>query len=175
VCTTRGSIVNECAVRVKRAKTRFAVSSGRRLSVSPDSGLAGTERGSIYAVIRKYPGNSELADQLAARKDEVVALVSGIEGFQAYYLLRTDDGCASVTVFADKAGADESVRQAREWIGDHAAEGQRHHARGLERRGGRRRLSASSVAQRSSRHSRLAQRRWVVARSRQGAVGSPTR
>jgi heme-degrading monooxygenase HmoA len=76
----------------------------------------------MYAVIRNYPGNKELADQLAARKDEVVALVSGIEGFQAYYLLRTDDGCASVTVYDDAAGADESVRAAREWMGENAAE-----------------------------------------------------
>ena len=76
----------------------------------------------MYAVIRNYAGNKELADQLAARKDEVVALVSGIEGFQAYYLLRTDGGCASVTVYDDAAGADESVRVAREWMSDHAAE-----------------------------------------------------
>ncbi len=76
----------------------------------------------MYAVIRNYSGNSELADQLAARKDEVVAIVSGIEGFKAYYLLRTDDGCASVTVYADAMGADESVSGAAEWISNNASE-----------------------------------------------------
>jgi len=76
----------------------------------------------MYAVIRNYSGNKDLADQLAARKDEVVALVSAIEGFQAYYLLRTDDGCATMTIYDDAAGADESVRVAAEWIRDHASE-----------------------------------------------------
>jgi heme-degrading monooxygenase HmoA len=76
----------------------------------------------MYAVIRNYPGNKELADQLAARQAEVVELVSAIEGFQAYYLLRTDDGCASVTVYEDAAGADESVRAAAEWLRENASE-----------------------------------------------------
>ena len=76
----------------------------------------------MYAVIRNYAGNNELADQLAARQGEVVELVSAIEGFRAYYLLRTDDGCASVTVYDDAAGADESSRVAAAWISDHASE-----------------------------------------------------
>ncbi len=36
----------------------------------------------MYAVIRNYSGNAELADQLAARQDEVVQLVSEIGGFR---------------------------------------------------------------------------------------------
>jgi len=76
----------------------------------------------MYAVIRNYAGNKELADQLAARQSEVVELVSAIEGFRAYYLLRTDDGCASVTVYDDASGADESSRVAAAWITDHASE-----------------------------------------------------
>ena len=76
----------------------------------------------MYAVIRNYPGNSELADQLVARQDEVVELVSGIDGFRGYYLLRTEGGCASVTVYDDKAGADESSNRAREWMSEHASD-----------------------------------------------------
>jgi heme-degrading monooxygenase HmoA len=76
----------------------------------------------MYAVIRNYAGNNELADQLAARQGEVVELVSAIEGFRGYYLLRTDDGCASVTVYDDASGADESSRVAAAWISDHASE-----------------------------------------------------
>jgi heme-degrading monooxygenase HmoA len=76
----------------------------------------------MYAVIRNYAGNNELADQLAARQSEVVELVSTIEGFRAYYLLRTDDGCASVTVYDDASGVDESSRVAAAWISDHATE-----------------------------------------------------
>ena len=76
----------------------------------------------MYAVIRNYAGNNELADQLAARQSEVVELVSAIEGLRAYYLLRTDGGCASVTVYDDASGADESSRAAAAWISDHASE-----------------------------------------------------
>lgn len=76
----------------------------------------------MYAVIRNYAGNNELADQLVERQDEVVQLVSQIGGFRGYYLLRTDDGCASVTVYDDKAGADESSNVARDWIESRASE-----------------------------------------------------
>jgi heme-degrading monooxygenase HmoA len=76
----------------------------------------------MYAVIRNYPGNSELADQLAARSDEVKELVSGISGFRGYYLLRAENGCATVSVYDDKAGADESSSRAAAWLQEHATE-----------------------------------------------------
>lgn len=76
----------------------------------------------MYAVIRNYAGNAELADQLVARQGEVVQLVSEIDGFRGYYLLRTEDGCASVTVYDDKAGADRSSEVARDWLAEHASE-----------------------------------------------------
>ena len=71
----------------------------------------------MYATIRSYEGNASLADDLAARADEVKQVVSGIEGFRAYYLIRTDDGgAASVTVCDDKNGADATNRAAADWI-----------------------------------------------------------
>jgi hypothetical protein len=70
----------------------------------------------MYATIRRYIGNSTLADQLAARSDEVKALIEPIEGFRAYYMVRATDGAASITVCEDQAGADESNRRAAEWI-----------------------------------------------------------
>ena len=48
----------------------------------------------MYAVIRNYSGNPGLADQLAARADEVKGIVSGISGFRGYYLLRTENGAS---------------------------------------------------------------------------------
>jgi heme-degrading monooxygenase HmoA len=76
----------------------------------------------MYGVIRNYKGNRELADQLAARSDEVESLISGIEGFHSYYLVRTEDGCATVSVYENKTGADESIRLAADWISEHASE-----------------------------------------------------
>ncbi len=76
----------------------------------------------MYAVIRTYTGDPELADQLAARADEVKGLVGGIAGFRGYYLVRTDEGCTTLTVYDDRTGADESSRLAADWFREHASE-----------------------------------------------------
>jgi hypothetical protein len=72
----------------------------------------------MYAVIRAYAGNSDLADALVEREDEVRQLISGIDGFRAYYLLKLDEGTSTVSVFDDRAGADESTRVAAAWLAD---------------------------------------------------------
>ena len=45
----------------------------------------------------------------------------GVTGFVSYTLVQTADGGISVTVCQDKAGADESLQRAREWIQANAA------------------------------------------------------
>ena len=71
----------------------------------------------MYVTIRNYAGTSGLADELVKSEDEVKNLISGIQGFQAYYLLKTADGDAvSVSVFDDQAGAEQSTQTAREWL-----------------------------------------------------------
>lgn len=72
----------------------------------------------MYASVRTYAGNRELADRLAEHEDEVRQVISGIDGFEAYYLLRTPDGTTSVSVFADQAGAEESNRAAAAWLAE---------------------------------------------------------
>ena len=75
----------------------------------------------MYAMIRRYSG-SELADLLAAHSDDVETLISGVSGLQSYVLVRTHDGCASITVCDDQAGAEESARVAAAWIGENASD-----------------------------------------------------
>jgi heme-degrading monooxygenase HmoA len=70
----------------------------------------------MYATVRNYAGNRELADALIENESEVKRLITGIEGFRGYYLIRTEDGVASVSVYDDKSGADESTRVAAEWL-----------------------------------------------------------
>jgi hypothetical protein len=70
----------------------------------------------MYAAIRNYAGNTELADALVKNESEVKRLISGIEGFRAYYLVRTGDGAASISVYDDRAGAEQSTRVAGEWV-----------------------------------------------------------
>ena len=49
--------------------------------------------------------------------DEFVPLVKSAKGFVRYYWLDTGNGeGASLSVFKDKAGADESVRLAADWV-----------------------------------------------------------
>ena len=70
----------------------------------------------MYATIRSYAGNQGLADALVENESAVKGIVSGIDGFKAYYLLKTADGAASISVFDDEAGATESTRAAGEWV-----------------------------------------------------------
>ena len=77
----------------------------------------------MYTVVRQYSGQgaSQLFDALESKKDEVERLIRGVSGVVSYTLLRTSDGGISVTVCEDKAGVDESVHKAREWIAKNAA------------------------------------------------------
>jgi hypothetical protein len=77
----------------------------------------------MHAVIRMYSGanGKTLIDLLEERKSEVEALIRPVQGFVSYALIRTADGGASVTVCQDKAGTEESMRIAREWIGQNAS------------------------------------------------------
>ncbi|HST17735.1 MAG TPA: hypothetical protein VLK36_08705 [Gaiellaceae bacterium] len=72
----------------------------------------------MYAVIRAYTGNDELADRLAERSEDVRQLISGINGFKAYYLLKLAEGTSTVSVFEDQAGAEESNRVAAAWLAE---------------------------------------------------------
>ena len=70
----------------------------------------------MYATVRTYAAAAELADALVGKSAEVKALISEIDGFKAYYLIRTGDGAVSVSVYEDQAGADESTQAAAAFI-----------------------------------------------------------
>lgn len=77
----------------------------------------------MHAVVRSYsgPGASELFDLIAQRKDDVLSVISGVPGFVSYTVLQTSEGGTTVTVCQDRAGTDESVKRAREWIQTNAS------------------------------------------------------
>ena len=66
----------------------------------------------MYAVVRRYPGASQLFEELTRREAEVEQIIRGVPGFVDYYLIRSADGGASVTVCDDRAGTEESTRRA---------------------------------------------------------------
>ena len=78
----------------------------------------------MHAVVRVYSGSGvkKLFGMLEERIGEVKSLIRAVPGFVGYTLIRTDDGGATVTVCQDKAGTNESMRVAREWIQDNASD-----------------------------------------------------
>jgi len=76
----------------------------------------------MYATIRNYSGDSGLADALVENQDQVRSLLTGIHGFKAYYLIKTADGCASISVFDGEAGAIESTSVAGGWVRENLPE-----------------------------------------------------
>lgn len=79
----------------------------------------------MNVVVRTYTGkgSKELLSLLEQRKAEVEKLMRSVQGFESYTLARSSngEGGMSMTVCQDKAGAEESVRIAKEWIADNAA------------------------------------------------------
>lgn len=77
----------------------------------------------MHAVVRTYTGSGAkgLFELLEKRKSEVEAVIRSVPGLVSYTLLRSGDGGVSVTVCNDKAGTDESMRVAREWIQKNAS------------------------------------------------------
>jgi hypothetical protein len=78
----------------------------------------------MYAVIRTYsgPGATQLFDRIVAAREEVQSLIEGVQGFLSYTLIRTDDGGVTITVCQNKAGTDESLKVARDWVAAHASD-----------------------------------------------------
>ena len=74
----------------------------------------------MEVVVRTYSGegSSELFSLLEKHKDELEARLRLIDGFESYTLARSDagDGWMSITICQNKAGVEESIRFAREWI-----------------------------------------------------------
>ena len=71
----------------------------------------------MYTSMRYYMGNTELVDALVANEDDVRRIISEIEGFKAYYLVRSEQGDAiSISVYEDQSGAERSNEAAADWV-----------------------------------------------------------
>lgn len=75
----------------------------------------------MQAVVRNYRANAELADELVKRSSDVEELIRGVDGFVAYYLVKTPNGTVSISVFEDEAGAQESTRRAAAFVKENIA------------------------------------------------------
>lgn len=93
------------------------VRASRRFTADPSTGGV-----HVHAVVRSYSGAgaSKLIDKIVAGREETQRLIGGVQGFVSYTLVRTGDGF--VTVCKEKAGTDESVTVARDWIAANASD-----------------------------------------------------
>ena len=76
----------------------------------------------MYAAVRRYEGITDDAEAGRLVGESFIPLLENVLGFIAYYWIDAGDGVmASLSVFDDKAGADESVKLAHEWVQENAA------------------------------------------------------
>ena len=76
----------------------------------------------MYAAVRRYEGITDDAEAGRLVRESFMPLLKEVSGFIAYYWIDAGEGTmASLSVFEDKAGADESVTLAHQWVEDNAA------------------------------------------------------
>jgi len=77
----------------------------------------------MHAVVRNYSGSeaSQLFNELEGLLAGIEEAIRSISGVVTYTLLRTSNGGTSSTVCDSRAAADESVRVAAEFIGQHCS------------------------------------------------------
>jgi hypothetical protein len=75
----------------------------------------------MYAVIRRYSGVAKLISELDKKQAEVKKVLSEGQGFIAYYAIRDGEALATITVCADREGADESSRRSAAWVRENMA------------------------------------------------------
>jgi hypothetical protein len=76
----------------------------------------------VYVTVRNYTGGRSFADALVSHQDEIREILTGIDGFRAYYAIRTTEGATTISVFATEDGAQESTSAAAEWVGENVAD-----------------------------------------------------
>ncbi|MET8899284.1 hypothetical protein [Streptomyces sp. NPDC004538] len=76
----------------------------------------------MYAAVRRYEGVTDPAEAARLVNEGFVPLMRQVSGFVAYYWIDAGDGVmVSTSVFQDRAGADESISSAADFVRDNLA------------------------------------------------------
>jgi hypothetical protein len=77
----------------------------------------------VYIAIRKYYTIPGVVDEWMRRvREGFIPIISKVPGFIAYYAMEVrNDEAVTVSIFETQAEAEESVRQAAEWVARHLA------------------------------------------------------
>ncbi len=80
--------------------------------------------GRAFLAIREYQLTPDRTmEELAALVESgFMPIVTRVPGFQEYFLVETDTGVISISVFTDEAGAEESTLRAADWIQQNLAD-----------------------------------------------------
>ena len=77
----------------------------------------------MYAAVRLYRVSPGSTDEMVHRvKEEFVPVIKQVPGFIAYYGVQVGKGeLITISMFEDRAGAEESTRQAASWVPENVA------------------------------------------------------
>ena len=76
----------------------------------------------MWGAVRRYEGITDPAEAGHLVDQSFVPLLEQVPGFIAYYWIDAGDGVmASLSVYENQDGADESVRIAHDWVRENAA------------------------------------------------------
>jgi hypothetical protein len=76
----------------------------------------------VYMSVRRYQVNGSAAEASRRIEQGFIPLISRGPHFHAYYVLDAGDGMLlTVSLFAERSGAEESNRLAAEWVAEHLA------------------------------------------------------
>ena len=77
----------------------------------------------MHVVLRQYTVDSNATEEIVRRaREDFVPLISSAPGFVSYTIVDAGaDGLITVSIFEDRAGAEESVRMAANWIRENLA------------------------------------------------------
>ena len=77
----------------------------------------------MYAVIRHHRVQGAAVEELARQgKEDFAPMIKTMPGFVAYTIIAGQDMVSTVSIFQDKAAADESTRKAVAWAADSITE-----------------------------------------------------
>ena len=77
----------------------------------------------MYTSIRRYKiGAGSIDELMRIIKEGAVPILRDVPGFITYYVLDAGEGVvATISVFENQAGADESNRRAADWVRENVA------------------------------------------------------
>ncbi len=77
----------------------------------------------MYASIRRYEGISSFDEVISRAEAGFLPIIKGVPGFIEYHIVDAGDGvAASISIFEDQAGAEESQRRAASWVQENLAQ-----------------------------------------------------